>query len=225
MSPLHKRGHHVKRVLVTGFDPFDNDTVNPSWESARRVDGWRCDGHEVIARRLPCVFRVVRPLLTAHIDELSPDIVIALGLAGGRLDFSLERVAINVDDARIPDNADDQPIDRPCVAGGPAGYFSALPIKAILRRLRAAGIPASVSNSAGTFVCNHTFYVARHLAETGRHRFRAGFIHVPYLPDQAARHPGAASMSVDTLVAGLKIAIETTIRVEQDELVAAGAMH
>jgi pyroglutamyl-peptidase len=215
----------MKRVLVTGFEPFDNDSVNPSWEAAQRVDGWRCEGHEVIARRLPCVYRSIRPLLSALLDELKPDIVIALGLAGGRVDFSLERVAINVDDARIPDNADDQPIDRPSAQGGPAAYFTTLPIKAILRRVRAAGIPASVSNSAGTFVCNHTFYVARHLAETGRHTFRAGFIHVPYLPEQAARHPGVASMSVDTLVAALKIAIETTVRVEQDELVAAGATH
>jgi pyroglutamyl-peptidase len=225
MSPLQKRGHRVKRVLVTGFEPFDNDSVNPSWEAARRVDGWRCDKHEVFARQLPCVFRAVRPLLAKLIKEHSPDIVIALGLAGGRVDFSIERVAINVDDARIPDNADEQPIDQPSVAGGPAAYFSTLPIKAMLRRLRAAGIPASVSNSAGTFVCNHTFYVARHLAETGRHKFRAGFIHVPYLPDQAARQPGAASMSVDTLVAALKIAIETAIRVERDELIVAGATH
>jgi len=215
----------MQRVLVTGFEPFDNDSVNPSWEAARRVDGWRCDGHEIIARRLPCVYRAILPQLSALLDELKPDIVIALGLAGGRVDFSLERVAINVDDARIPDNADEQPIDRPSVQGGPAAYFTTLPIKAILRRVRAAGISTSVSNSAGTFVCNHTFYIARHLAETGRHKFRAGFIHVPYLPEQAARHPGVASMSVDTLVAALKIAIETTIRVEQDELVAAGATH
>lgn len=215
----------MQRVLVTGFEPFDNDHVNPSWEAARRVDGWRCDGYDVVARRLPCVYRSIRPQLSALIDELSPEIVISLGLAGGRVDFSIERVAINVDDARIPDNADDQPIDRPSVADGPAAYFGTLPIKAILRRVRAAGISASVSNSAGTFVCNHTFYIARHLAETGRHRFRAGFIHVPYLPEQAARHPGAASMSVDTLVAALKIAVETSIRVREDELVAAGATH
>lgn len=215
----------MKRVLVTGFEPFDNDQINPSWEMAQRVDGWRCDGYDVIARRLPCVYRAIRPQLSALLDELSPDIVIALGLAGGRLDMSLERVAINVDDARIPDNADDQPIDRPSVEGGPDAYFSGLPIKAILRRLRAAGIPASVSNTAGTFVCNHTFYMARHLAESGARGFRAGFIHVPYLPEMAARHPGAASLSLDTLVAGLKIAIETSIRVEHDELVVAGATH
>lgn len=215
----------MQRVLVTGFEPFDNASVNPSWEAAERVDGWRCDGHQVVARRLPCVYRSIRPQLSALFDELKPDIVIALGLAGGRVDFSLERVAINVDDARIPDNADDQPIDRPSVEGGPAAYFTTLPIKAILRRVRAAGIPASVSNSAGTFVCNHTFYVARHLAETGRRGLRAGFIHVPYLPEQAAHYPGVASMSVETLVAALKIAIETTIRVEQDELVVAGATH
>lgn len=215
----------MKRVLVTGFEPFDDDQINPPWEAAQRVDGWRCDGHETLARRLPCVYRAIRPQLSALIEDLSPDIVIALGLAGGRPDMSIERVAINVDDARIPDNADDQPIDRPSVEGGPPAYFSELPIKAIFRRLRAAGIPASVSNTAGTFVCNHTFYVARHLAESGRRRIRAGFIHVPYLPEQAARHPGAASLSLDTLVAGLRIAIETSIRVEQDELVVAGATH
>ena len=214
----------MKRVLVTGFEPFDNDSVNPSWEAARRVDGWRCEGHEAIARRLPCVYRAIRPQLAALLDELSPDIVIALGLAGGRVDFSIERVAINVDDARIPDNADDQPIDRPSVEDGPAAYFSTLPIKAILRRLRAAGLPASVSNSAGTFVCNHLLYGVLHfLAASGRPA-RAGFIHVPWLESQAVTRPGEPAMALATMVRGVEAAIAAALATREDVKMAAGSL-
>jgi len=215
----------VKRVLVTGFEPFDGETVNPAWEVARRLDGWRSGEHVVAARRLPCAFDAIRDALGRELAALRPDIAICIGLAGGRVDVSLERVAINVDDARIPDNDGAQPIDRPVVAGGPAAYFTTLPVKAILHRLRSAGLPAQVSNTAGTYVCNHTFYMLRHLAETshtGLHR--AGFIHIPYLPEQAARHPGSASLALDNLVAALRIAIETSVEVTTDIRLAAGAL-
>ena len=215
----------MKRVLVTGFEPFDFETINPAWEVARRLDGWQCDGHVVAARRLPCVFDSVREALGRELAALEPVIAICTGLAGGRVDVSLERVAINVDDARIPDNDGAQPIDRPVVAGGPAAYFTTLPVKAILQRLRGAGLPAQVSNTAGTYVCNHTFYMLRHLVETAHPAVRrAGFIHIPYLPDQAARHPGSPSLALDNLVAALRIAIETSIEVTTDIRLAAGAL-
>ncbi|HEX2890757.1 pyroglutamyl-peptidase I [Vineibacter terrae] len=216
----------MKRVLVTGFEPFDGESINPAWEVARRLDGWRSGSHAVVARRLPCAFGAVRDVLDHELTALAPEIAICVGQAGGRVDVSLERIAINVDDARIADNDGAQPIDRPVVAGAPAAYFTTLPVKAILQRLRRAGLPAQVSNTAGTFVCNHTFYMLRHLAET-THRgvHRTGFIHIPYLPEQAARHPGSPSLALDTLIAALRIAIETSVEVSDDIQLAAGALH
>ena len=216
----------VKRVLVTGFEPFDGEPINPSWEVARRLDGWQCADHVVAARCLPCDFGVVREELARALAALSPEIVIAVGLAGGRADISLERVAINVNDARIRDNAGAQPIDEPVVAGGPPAYFTTLPVKAILQRLRSAGLPAQVSNTAGTFLCNQVFYVLQHLAATAHPSVRrAGFIHIPWLPEQAARHPGTPSLGLETVVVALRIAIETSIEVDADLHLAAGALH
>jgi pyroglutamyl-peptidase len=216
----------VKRVLITGFEPFDGESINPSWEVARRLDGWRCGEHAVVARLLPCAFHAIRDALDRELTALAPEIVICVGLAGGRVDVSLERVAINIDDARIPDNTGAQPVDRPVAADGPPAYFTTLPVKAILQRLRSAGLPAQVSNTAGTFVCNHTFYMVRHLtATTHRQVRRAGFIHIPYLPEQAARRPGVSSLALDSLVTALRIAIETSVEVAADIRLAAGALH
>ncbi|HKU96372.1 MAG TPA: pyroglutamyl-peptidase I [Vineibacter sp.] len=216
----------MKRVLITGFEPFDGEAINPAWEVARRLDGWRGTAHVVTARRLPCVFSAIRPALEHELATLKPDLAICVGQAGGRVDVSLERVAINVDDARIPDNEGAQPIDHPVVAGGPSAYFTTLPVKAILQRLRSAGLPAQVSNTAGTYVCNHTFYMLRHLAETAHPAVRrAGFIHIPYLPEQATHHPGSASLAIDSLTAALRIAIETSLEVTTDIRLAAGALH
>jgi pyroglutamyl-peptidase len=216
----------VKRVLVTGFEPFDGESINPSWEVARRLDGWHCAEHVVVARCLPCAFGSVREELTQALATLNPEIVIAVGLAGGRTEVSLERVAINVSDARIRDNAGAQPVDEPVVAGGPPAYFTTLPVKAILQRLRSAGLPAQVSNTAGTFVCNYAFYVLQHLAATAWPGVRrAGFIHIPWLPEQAARHPGTPSLGLETVLGALRIAIETSIEADTDIRLAAGALH
>lgn len=213
-------------VLLTGFEPFDRETVNPSWEAARALDGWRQGAAVVHARRIPCVFGAALVALDAAIDELQPQLVLAVGQAGGRSEFTPERVAINVDDGRIGDNAGHQPIDQPVVAGAPAAYFSTLPIKAMVRDLRAAGIPAAVSNSAGTFVCNHLFFGLMHRAATRPvPGMRAGFIHVPYLPEQAARLPGQPSMAMATLVAGLRIAVTTALAVRDDIRETGGRLH
>lgn len=211
-------------VLVTGFEPFGGETVNPSWQIAEALHGTLVGGARVVARRLPCAFGAARAALLAALDAERPVRVLCLGQAGGRCDVSVERVAINVDDARIPDNLGAQPVDAPVLPGGPAAYFSTLPIKAIVAALRDAGIPASVSQTAGTFVCNHVFYALMH-ALAARPGVRGGFLHVPYLPAQAAAHPGAPSLALPTLVDGVRIAIATALAVEHDAVIAGGATH
>jgi pyroglutamyl-peptidase len=211
-------------ILLTGFEPFDGAAINPSWEAVRALDGWSGPGFQVAARQLPCVFGAAGDALRAALDELRPDIVIAVGQAGGRAELSLERVAINVDDARIPDNAGAQPVDAPVVAGGPAAYFSTLPIKAIVGALRLRGFAAGVSQTAGTFVCNHVFYGLMH-ASAGT-ALKAGFIHVPFLPEQAAQRPERpAAMALADIVDGLRIAVEVAIEMDIDLVEAGGATH
>ena len=212
-------------ILVTGFEPFDGETVNPALEAARRLHGMRLGGHAVSALELPCVFGASIARLQQAMAELQPDIVVCIGQAGGVPCIEVERVAINVDDARIPDNAGRQPIDEPVIAGGPAAYFSGLPIKSIVAALTAAGIPAAVSQTAGTYVCNHIFYGMSHLIATSHPQVRGGFIHIPYLPEQAARHAGAASMALETIVAGLKIVLQTTLAVTEDAKLQGGQTH
>jgi pyroglutamyl-peptidase len=212
-----------KTVLLTGFEPFNKEPVNPAWEAVRLLAGWGEDGFTVEARQLACVFGQSIAELAAAVNEYNPSIVIAVGQAGGRCDLSVERVAINVDDAPIPDNLQRQLVDQPVIPDGPAAYFSTLPIKA-------AGLPASVSQTAGTFVCNHVFYGLMHIAcarqkAGGFAPLRAGFIHIPYLPQQAARHPGAPSMALQDVVEGLKIAIRTALAVDLDVREFGGATH
>jgi len=166
-------------------------------------------------------------VMSEAVAALNPAIVIAVGQAGGRCDISLERVAINIDDAPIPDNRQQQLTDQPVVAGGPAAYFATLPVKAIVQQLRAAGLPASVSQSAGTFVCNHVFYGLMHLAaqRAPTSTLRAGFIHIPFLPQQAASRSGAPSMAAEQVIEGLRIAVRTTLSVVTDVVVREGALH
>ncbi|WP_426397805.1 pyroglutamyl-peptidase I [Ralstonia sp. R-29] len=212
-------------VLVTGFDPFENEPVNPSWEAVRTLDGQGIAGADIMARQLPTVFGESNKVLGKLLQTLHPDVVIAVGQAGGRAEMSIERIAINVDDARIADNAGKQPIDVAIEHDGPAAYFSTLPIKAIVRDLRAGGIPAAVSQTAGTFLCNHVFYGLMHAIARQKLPTRGGFLHIPYLPSQAAKHPGQPSMAHDVLVAGLRIVIETTLRNAQDIRETGGQLH
>lgn len=214
----------MKTVLLTGFEPFNKEPINPAWETVRALDGWSEGDFAVVARQLPCVFGDANAAMRALIDELQPALVIAVGQAGGRVDLSVERVAINVDDAPIKDNAERQLVDEPIVRGGPAAYFSTLPIKAIVAALRAAGLPASVSQTAGTFVCNHVFYGLMHVLAAQPH-VRGGFIHIPYLPEQAARYPGAASMSLGQMVEGLRVAVRTALGTVVDAGDVGGSTH
>lgn len=211
-----------RTVLLTGFDPFGGASLNPSWLAVRALHGERLVDHAVVAAQLPTVFGESLRRLSALLDEHRPALVICVGQAGGRGAISLERVAINVDDAPIADNAGGRPIDTPVLPGAPAAYFTGLPIKAMLAELRAAGIAAEVSQTAGTFVCNHVFYgLMRTLAtrRTLRHT-RGGFVHVPWSPEQ-----GTPNMALDDIVRGLRLAVQCALRVRQDEALAAGATH
>ncbi|HSX59985.1 MAG TPA: pyroglutamyl-peptidase I [Tahibacter sp.] len=214
----------LPRVLLTGFDPFGGETLNPSWEAVRRLDGEIVRGHRVFALQLPTCFGRSLRTLRAALTRTTPDLVICVGQAGGRSRLSLERVAINVDDARIADNAGRQPVDRPVVRGGPAAYFSTLPIKALLRALQSAGLPAEISQTAGTFVCNHVFYGLMHALREAPH-VRGGFVHIPFLPEQAVAHAGAPSLALDAVVAGLRVIVDTALRTRRDARVAAGTTH
>lgn len=205
------------KVLITGFDPFGGETVNPALEAVKRLDGIEIAGAKVVTREIPTVRVKSIAALKRAIEDVQPEIVIAVGQAGGRMEITPERIAINVDDFRIPDNEGNQVIDEAIVPENPAAYWSTLPIKKIVAELRQEGIPASVSNSAGTFVCNHIFYgLMHHLQQEGSIR-RGGFIHIPYLPQQAAKLSGQPSMALDIIVRGLKKAIEATIMAKTDE--------
>ncbi|MCU7375382.1 pyroglutamyl-peptidase I [Paucibacter sp. O1-1] len=209
-------------ILLTGFEPFGGEAINPAWEIARSLDGETLGPARIVARQLPCVFGQSLRVLDEALAELRPGLVLALGQAGGRSDLSLERVAINVDDARIADNAGAQPIDMPVLESGPAAYFSTLPIKAIVHGLRAAGLPASVSQSAGTFVCNHLFYGLQHrLAGSG---VRSGFLHIPYLPEQAARSSGQPSMALASMIEGVRMTLALALQNERDLRETGGAI-
>ena len=213
----------MSTVLLPGFEPFAGDTANPSWDAVRLVD---VPGVELATQLLPCEFaaslRVLRRAGEAH----EPDLVIAVGLAGGRAAVTPERVAINLDDARIPDNGGVSLIDEPIVDGGPDAYFTGLPIKAGVAAMRAAGVPAAVSYTAGTFVCNHVFYGLMHLIATELSRVRGGFVHVPYsaemVAESGAAHP---SLPLRTIADGLAVFTQLGVQTSDDLRVIGGALH
>lgn len=210
-------------VLVTGFDPFGGETVNPSWEICTRLPK-SIAGMRVETCRVPCEFRRAIEVVADAIERHRPAVVVCLGQAGGRTHMSVERVAINVNDARIGDNAGAQPIDEAIAPGGPAAYFSTLPIKAMAIAMRGAGAPAEVSNTAGTYVCNHLMYgVLHHLAGV-RGAARAGFIHVPYAEEQVTDQPGRPSLSLDTMVKGVQAAIAAAVARKADVTAAEGKL-
>ncbi len=208
-------------VLLTGFVPFGGELINPSWQAVAALDGRLIAGHRVRAVQLPCEFESAPRALRAALRRYRPSLVIATGQAGGRAGLSLERVALNLIDARIADNAGLQPIDVPISPRAPLACLSTLPIKSALLALRDAGIEAEVSQTAGTFVCNQVFYVLMR-ALVRRPEVRAGFVHVPWLPAQAARHDGPG-MALDTIVRGLEVIVETSLNTVADACAPAGA--
>jgi pyroglutamyl-peptidase len=195
------------RILVTGFEPFGGEKVNPSMQAVLALAADPPPGIVLCNEILPVSLRRMPPALRAAVARHRPDVVIATGQAGGRAEVSVERIGINVDDFRIPDNDGAQPADEPVIAGGPAAYFATIPVPAVVAALRQADVPASVSNTAGTHLCNHALYLLGHLAATGYPAMRSGFLHLPFLPEQVVCHPGQPSMAVATAVAALRAAI------------------
>ena len=212
----------IPKVLLTGFEPFGGDSLNPSWMAVEALHGRRLGGHEIVTACLPTVFDTSLEALDTLLRRHRPVLVVGVGQAGGRAALSLERIAININDARIADNRGAQPVDTAVVDGGPAAYFSTLPIKAMWQALRAEGIAAEVSQTAGTFVCNHVFYGLMHLLATanGDSRPRGGFIHVPLLPEQ-----GEPSMALDQVVRGLELAVRCALGTHGDIRQGAGALN
>lgn len=192
------------KIIVTGFDPFGGETINPSIECVKALP--EIEGVELIRLELPTVFKESAKRLNEVINDVKPDAVLSVGQAGGRPGITMERIAINVDDARIPDNISQQPIDEEIQVEGEAAYFSTLPIKRIVKAIREAGISAEVSNSAGTFVCNHIMYQALFAAKKADKPFKAGFMHIPFIPEQTADKP---SLPLEESTKALQIAIET----------------
>ncbi|MGE5560120.1 MAG: pyroglutamyl-peptidase I [Chloroflexota bacterium] len=198
------------KVLLTGFEPFGGEAVNPSGEAVKRLDGKTIAGADIVARIIPVSWDDAGPLCQGAIDEVNPDIVLMVGQAGGRTAISVERVAINVQNGKDNNDVprDEQPID----ADGPAAYFGTVPVKKIAAQIAAAGIPAIVSNTAGTYLCNHLMYhTLHHVARAGK-AIRGTFIHIPFLPEQVANKPGQPSMALETIVRALEIAVETAVK-------------
>ncbi len=192
------------KIIVTGFDPFGGETINPSIECVKALP--EIEGVELIRLELPTVFKESAKRLNEVINDVKPDAVLSVGQAGGRPGITMERIAINVDDARIPDNISQQPIDEAIQLDGEAAYFTTLPIKRIVKAIREAGISAEVSNSAGTFVCNHIMYQALFAATKADKPFKAGFMHIPFIPEQTTDKP---SLPLEESKKALQIAIET----------------
>ena len=194
------------KILVTGFDPFGGEKVNPALEAVKSLPSV-IHGAEIRWVEIPTVFYQSAEVLEAEIERYQPDVVLCIGQAGGRASLSPERVAINQDDARIPDNQGNQPIDTPIRLDGQAAYFSTLPIKAMVQAIKEEGLPATVSNTAGTFVCNHLMYQALYLADKKFPNMRAGFMHIPYMTEQVINKPNTASMNLTDIVRGIEAAI------------------
>ena len=192
------------KIIVTGFDPFGGEIINPSIECVKALP--EIEGVELIRLELPTVFKESAKRLNEVINDVKPDAVLSVGQAGGRTGITMERIAINVDDARIPDNISQQPIDEAIQLDGEAAYFTTLPIKRIVKAIREAGISAEVSNSAGTFVCNHIMYQALFAATKADKPFKAGFMHIPFIPEQTTDKP---SLPLEESTKAVQIAIET----------------
>ena len=213
------------KILVTGFDPFGGEKVNPALEAVKSLPSEIHDA-EVHWVAIPTVFYQSAEVLEAEINQYHPDAVLCIGQAGGRASLTPERVAINQDDARIPDNQGNQPIDTPIRLDGQAAYFSTLPIKAMVQAIKEEGLPATVSNTAGTFVCNHLMYQALYLVDKKFPHMRAGFMHIPYMTEQVLNKPNTASMCLTDIVRGIEAAIGAIVDYKDKDLkLVGGATH
>ena len=213
------------KILVTGFDPFGGEKINPALETIKRLPDTIL-GAQIIKLEIPTVVGKSLAKIKEAVEKENPDAVLSIGQAGGRSEITVERVGINIDDCRIPDNEGNQPIDEPVVKGGPAAYFVTVPIKAIVENIKAHNIPASISNTAGTFICNHVCYGVAHLAAArtaAGKPMKSGFIHIPFLPEQVIGKPALTpSMSLETIVSGITHALEAIVKHGSDIKVSGG---
>ena len=212
------------KILLAAFDPFGGEAINPALEAIKQVKS-KIEGYVVVKVKIPTVFHRSIKVLTEKIQETEPSIILVVGQAGGRAQISVERVGINLDDARIPDNEGNQPVDEKIIPGGPEAYFSNLPIKAMTNSIRRAGIPAAVSNTAGTFVCNHILYGLLDHIHREKPQARGGFIHVPYIPAQVTDKPGQASMALEDITKALEAALRAAVLNKKDILREEGSLH
>ena len=202
-------------ILVTGFDPFGGEPINPAIESVKRLPD-NIAGAEIIKLEIPTVRKKSLEKIEKAINEHNPDVILSIGQAGGRFDISIERVGINLDDFRIPDNEGNQIIDEPVFPDGENSYFVKLPVKAMVQNVQKNNIPASVSYTAGTFVCNHVLYGVLYLIEKKYKGKKSGFIHIPFLPQQVIDKRNMPSMELNTIVKGLTAAIEAIVKNNED---------
>ena len=214
----------MEKILITYFGAFGGQDINPSMLAVDLLPD-KINGVNLIKKELAVEFEKSTEQLSDYFAEIDPSAVVCVGLAGGRAELTVERVAINLNDARIPDNSGFQPIDVKILANNaPDAYFSKLPIKAMAQQSQQVGVPASVSNTAGTYVCNHVMYLACHWASQKSGK-KAGFIHVPFVPEQTAGKTGVATMHLDDIVKGLTAMIEAILDFEDDIRVTGGAEH
>lgn len=212
------------KVLVTGFDPFGGESINPAWEAVKVIKD-EIAGAEIVKMQIPTVVGKSIAKIHDKMVEINPDIVIAVGQAGGRFGVTPERVAINVTDARIPDNEGNQPIDEPIFADGDAAYFSNLPVKAMVQEIKEAGYPSTLSNTAGTYICNHVMYGILYYIQKEFPNARGGFIHVPYASAQVINKPNTASMAIADITASLEAAIKAAVENQEDIKAIGGETH
>ena len=204
------------KILVTGFDPFGGEPINPALEAVKALPD-TIAGAQIIKLEIPTVFGKAADVVKAAMEDVQPDVVLSIGQAGGRFSVTPERVAINIDDARIPDNEGNQPIDVTIQADGAPAYFSQLPIKAMVKHIKDAGLPASLSNSAGVFVCNHIMYQVLYLIDTSFPGVKGGFIHVPFIAEQVVDKPNQPFMSLVDITKSLEKAIEAIVLFQDKE--------
>ncbi|MBU3207703.1 pyroglutamyl-peptidase I [Clostridium algidicarnis] len=203
------------KILVTGFNPFGGENINPALEAVKKISD-NIDGVEIIKIEVPTVFKKSIDTLDKAIEAHKPDVVLCVGQAGGRFDITPEKVAINLDDARIKDNEGNNPIDEPIFKDGETAYFSSLPVKAIVKNIKENNIPSSVSYSAGTFVCNHIMYGLLYLIDKKYKNVKGGFIHVPFIPSQVLEKKNMPSMALEDITKGLEFALKAIIENKDD---------
>ena len=214
----------MKTILITGFDPFGGEPVNPALEAVKLMKD-EIAGAKIIKLEIPTVFRKSVEKIHEMMKAEQPDVVLSIGQAGGRFGVTPERVAINVDDARIKDNEGNQPVDTPIFTDGEAAYFSNLPVKAMVEAIKNKGLPSTLSNSAGTFVCNHVMYGVLYYIHKEFPNARGGFIHVPFITDQVVTKPNVASMALADITEALESAVEAIVKNQKDIHAIGGEIH